>query len=253
MSGWIALHRSEETRELLAAYPHALYLLVIIAERARWKSPVIPDGLEKGQALVGKGDFERCGLTEKQYRNAKKVLERAKLCSFAPAKGTARPGTCATLLDARVFSLSEDERGEAKGDPGANPGRSEGEPRATPGRQTNKANKEQDGKNTEQDSPVGLSDFVEFGVGKNLTRRFCRDLYQQLSAAGWKSQGKPLKNWQAYLVKAGKKAQAFEPSFRGEIVGDFSDAGEGEPVPAATLSTDYVEIEMRRRAKEAGQ
>ena len=155
MSGWIGFHRSEETDELLAKEPKAFVLLALIARRARWKNPVISDGLEKGDALIGKHDFERHGWTEHDYRRAKKVLAGAKLVSFSRAKGTTKSGTVATLLDARVFSLTEDDRNEPLNESSTNPQRSDNESSTNPQRQSKKGKTAEDGINKGNTSPPG--------------------------------------------------------------------------------------------------
>ena len=147
MSGWIGFHRSEATRELMEHHPKAFYLLALVAQRARWKAPIVPDGLDKGQALIGVGDFLKIGWTERAYRTAKEVLRRARICDFNPARGTARPGTVATLLDARVFSLTEQDRGEASDWKSTNVRRDGGEVTAKARRETKKGKKEEDGLN----------------------------------------------------------------------------------------------------------
>jgi hypothetical protein len=84
---------------------------------------------------------------------------------------------------------------------------------------------------------VSLDEFVEFGVSKNLTKRFCKDRYEQLENDGWLSGGKPVKSWQRWLVAVGKKQGAFNPS-------------SPKDQPTAGYSMEYVEIEMRRKEKE---
>lgn len=87
----------------LLADPLALHLLIVIAVRARYTDEPSIHGLTFGQALVG--DSAAIGMTDKQYRGAKKRLERAGLVRFT---GTPQ-GSIATLLDSRVISL-RDER-----------------------------------------------------------------------------------------------------------------------------------------------
>jgi hypothetical protein len=100
MSGFVALHRDDDTNELLAKHPNAFLLLAQIALRARWKEGGF-DGLRIGQAQIG--DWENAGIaTIGKYKQAKKVLESAGLATF---RGTNR-GTVATLVDYRVFSLN---------------------------------------------------------------------------------------------------------------------------------------------------
>jgi hypothetical protein len=100
MSGFIALHRSEETDTLQEKHPDAFLLLAQIARRARWSDCRI-EGLTIGQAFVG--DWKKAGIaTIGKYKNAKKVLEKAQIATF---KGTNK-GTVATLIDQRVFSFN---------------------------------------------------------------------------------------------------------------------------------------------------
>lgn len=160
MRGWIGFHRSEETDELLAKEPKAFVLLAVIARRARWKNPVIPDGLTKGDALIGKNDFEKFGWTEHDYRRAKQILGGAKLVSFRRAKGTTKSGTVATLLDARVFSLTGDERNEPVDESSTTPPRSDNDSSTTPQRQSKKGKKEEEGFNNGNTSPAGKMEEV---------------------------------------------------------------------------------------------
>ncbi len=119
--GWFKAHRTDAARELLERYPKAFLLLYQIASRARYSHEADPDGREFGQAEIG--DYENCGLTEKEYRTAKVKLEKG---GFAAFKG-ANKGTIATLLRSDVFDIRGDTRGEQKGEQRANRGRTEGD------------------------------------------------------------------------------------------------------------------------------
>jgi len=113
-TGFVKLMRSDTTRELLRDVG-ALHLLAVIALRARYTTEPSLDGLTFGQALVG--DWDAIGMSEKEYRGAKKRLQRMRLADF---QGISR-GTIATLCDTRVFSLRDDrklpKRGTQKGEP----------------------------------------------------------------------------------------------------------------------------------------
>lgn len=119
MSGFVMLMRSDETRELLRD-PKAFVLLTQIAYRARWSDSLSVDNLKPGQALIG--DHRACGLTEKEYRNAKDRLEKWNLATFQGAN----KGTVATLSDARVFDIRATPKGGQGGSPQADKGRTEG-------------------------------------------------------------------------------------------------------------------------------
>ena len=71
----------------------AFVLLAQIAQRARRTSDLDIDELAVGEALVG--DHESIGLTEQEYRTAKKHLARLGIATF---RGTSR-GTVAKLID----------------------------------------------------------------------------------------------------------------------------------------------------------
>ena len=113
-TGFVKFMRSDTTRELQRDVG-ALHLLAVIALRARYTTEPSLGGLTFGQALVG--DWIAIGMTEKQYRGAKRRLQRMGLATF---RGTNR-GTVATLCDARVFSLRDDRKspkqGTQKGEP----------------------------------------------------------------------------------------------------------------------------------------
>jgi hypothetical protein len=110
-SGFVKLQRSDTTRELLRD-TNAFHLLQVIALRARFTSDPSLDGLQFGQAFIG--DYKNYGLTRKQDACARQRLERWGLARFAAVNGK---GTIATLLDSRVFSLTDErpKRGQAKG------------------------------------------------------------------------------------------------------------------------------------------
>lgn len=111
--GFLMLRRTEVTDTLLADMP-ALHLLTVIGLRARYSAAPSVHGLTFGQAMIG--DWEKIGMTQKEYRCAKQRLAAFGLASF---KGKSR-GTVATLLDQRVFNLGDDRKeakqGEQKGD-----------------------------------------------------------------------------------------------------------------------------------------
>lgn len=107
-SWWIAMHCGEEIDSLQESYPSAFLLLCQIARRARWKDCQIT-GLRRGEAFIG--DWKRAGLhSRKAYEVAKKRLEK---CGLARFEGRNK-GTVATLVDSRIFSITDDRRGKQK-------------------------------------------------------------------------------------------------------------------------------------------
>jgi hypothetical protein len=111
-SGFIKLQRGEPINLLLEHDHKAFVLLTVIALRARYADGPNMLGLSFGQAVVG--DLASVGLTPKEYRCAKRRLERLQLATFTGS----RRGTIATLTDSRIFSLRDErEWGDHKGEP----------------------------------------------------------------------------------------------------------------------------------------
>ena len=138
---------------LVRKHPKAFVLLTIIAERARRENGH-PDGLTIGQCHLG--DYKSYGLTEKEYRNAKKVLtERGHLkiietCrtrkseKFSKStlnlenhekRATERAtrsttiGTLAEICSTEVYDINSDDGKEDKGDRKGERGATEGRPK----------------------------------------------------------------------------------------------------------------------------
>ena len=99
-AGFIKLRRTEETLELLKDHD-AFILLTVIALRARRPDEFNIHNLKSGEALIG--DHDRYGLTQQQYRRAMRRLRRWGFATFKPTTH----GTVATLVDARVYEISE--------------------------------------------------------------------------------------------------------------------------------------------------
>lgn len=94
-------YRAEGALELIRLNPRAFALLYVIASRARWRKGFNRYNLDIGQACLG--DLDTVGMTEGQYRAAKKQLLRG---GFATFKKTNR-GTIATLTSTEVFDPFE--------------------------------------------------------------------------------------------------------------------------------------------------
>jgi hypothetical protein len=100
--GWFCAARGEAPMELLKRNQNAFILAWVIAFRARWTSGYNQYDLATGEACIG--DYRDYGMTEQEYRTAKRILQEAGFATFRP---TSR-GTIAKLLDTRLFfNLSE--------------------------------------------------------------------------------------------------------------------------------------------------
>lgn len=107
---YVQLHSCADTAEIMRR-PGAFTLLAQIALRARQRGSMRLDGLQPGQALVG--DHLTIGLSEREYRTAKKTLESVGLATF---KATNK-GTIAMLGPPTVFAVigvHDDEQTGAK-------------------------------------------------------------------------------------------------------------------------------------------
>lgn len=97
--GFFKASRATAGLELLKANHHAFVLLYVIAHRARWREGFNQHGLGTGEAFIG--DHDSCGLTEGEYRAAKKFLAKHGLATF---RATNR-GTIAALINTEVFDV----------------------------------------------------------------------------------------------------------------------------------------------------
>ena len=109
--GFIKLMRNPELIEMITNHPSTFLLLCVIAFRAR-RSVSKVKGLEKGEALIG--DYKNYGLTEQNYRTAKKNLEKWKILTY---RVTGR-GTIAKLVDTTFVDINmEGGNGWGNGQP----------------------------------------------------------------------------------------------------------------------------------------
>ena len=108
MSTFIKASRSE-TASFLDFNPNANHLLNVIARRAR-RTPCNLNNLSVGECFIS---FKSVGLTEQQYRTAKKHLQKIDLVSFRVARkltgGVTSGVTVAKLMDSRVYDINIDE------------------------------------------------------------------------------------------------------------------------------------------------
>lgn len=100
MAGFIKYMRSEEA-EFLLSYPNANHLFCVMAFRAR-RTDHPMNGLKAGQCFLG--DYSEIGMSEQQYRTAKKQLTKWNLATF---KGTNK-GTVGTIVNTKVYDINEE-------------------------------------------------------------------------------------------------------------------------------------------------
>lgn len=107
-SNYIQLFRSPETYNLLEEDPKAYLLLSQIALRAKRTDGFSAKNLEIGEAFIG--DHEKIGLTQGEYRGAKKRLEKYGFASFRPTN----KGTIAKLISSSIFDINEETKAGKK-------------------------------------------------------------------------------------------------------------------------------------------
>ena len=113
--GFIKLNRSEEAEELLIKHPNAYLLLNLAALRAQ-RTKNHHSGLAIGEALIG--DWKAMGLTEQQYRTAKKHLLSNKYFKIVETNrnrkksttGVTTTGTRVRLLDTRIWDINSETK-----------------------------------------------------------------------------------------------------------------------------------------------
>jgi len=95
---------SDLAEDLLLRHPNAFTLLYFIAKRAR-REPGLADGLNVGECHIG--DHKSYGLTEREYRTAKKVLVDRKMIKIIETCRTRQKSTTAsTTVGTRVKILN---------------------------------------------------------------------------------------------------------------------------------------------------
>lgn len=104
MCGWIKSMRSEGAT-FLEKYPNANHLLNIIARRAR-RTKCNRQNLNVGECFVG---FKSSGLSEQQYRTAKKQLTKWAFAEFKTVGKLTDSGTVARLMDSSVYDINIDD------------------------------------------------------------------------------------------------------------------------------------------------
>ena len=108
MTSFVKTIRSDEA-SFLDANPNANHMLNVIARRAR-RTKCDLNKLEVGECFIS---FKSLGLTEQQYRTAKKHLQKMNLVGFRVGRkltgGVTAGVTVARLLDSRVYDINSGE------------------------------------------------------------------------------------------------------------------------------------------------
>ncbi len=92
-------YRSPAAFELIRKHPPTFFLLYVIAFRAQYSEGFNAHNLSQGEAFIG--DHDDCGMSEREYRTAKRNLGKWGFSTFK----TTNKGTIAKLTDERVFGV----------------------------------------------------------------------------------------------------------------------------------------------------
>jgi hypothetical protein len=151
MMDYFPAFRTQDADELLKSRPFAFILLWVIARRARYTNGFNEHNLSYGEAFLG--DHEACGMSEQNYKTAKKFLAKHKFATFRPTN----KGTIAKLCDARVFWMKVEQCNDQNNAHLTDAQRTPNEQLTT----NNKENKENKGKKVHK-GPEFDSAFEEF-------------------------------------------------------------------------------------------
>jgi hypothetical protein len=190
MSGFVKLMRTPETVELMRD-TSAMALLMQIAYRARREAgEVFENGraihLETGEAFVG--DCASIGLSEQNYRSAKKRLADRQFATFRATN----KGTVARLVNSRVFDINADEPTDS---PTVKQRTNNGQ--TTTNKNYKNYKKE---KKVERERPPFQKPTVEEVKAYCITKGFSVDAGRFVDfyeSKGWKIGSAPMKSWEA--------------------------------------------------------
>jgi len=155
----VRLEHSHELQELLKRYHNAFILLTVIAQRARRTQRDNILNLDPGEALIG--DHANYGLSEQNYRTAKKQLTKFKLATF---RATTK-GTVATLSSSNIYDINA-EQGNDQDNTKVTDGQRTGNGRVTTKKNVRMKNEECI---TPPISPPGGGFFRNWGPNKEKT------------------------------------------------------------------------------------
>jgi len=94
-----------EASSFLDHYPNANHLLNVIARRAR-RTPCKLNMLEVGECFIS---FRSVGMSEQQYRTAKKQLQKWGLVTFGKGRKVTDKGTVALLGNSDIYDINVDD------------------------------------------------------------------------------------------------------------------------------------------------
>ena len=101
MASFVKVMRSEQAA-FLDHHPNANHLLNVIARRAR-RTKCHLNQLEIGECFIS---FRSVGMTEQQYRTAKKQLQKWVLVEFKKGRRVTDKGTVALLLNSSIYDIN---------------------------------------------------------------------------------------------------------------------------------------------------
>jgi hypothetical protein len=104
MSTFVKALRSEQAA-FLDHHPSANHLLNVIARRSR-RTKCNLNMLEIGECFIS---FRSVGMTEQQYRTAKKQLQKWNLVEFKKGRKVTDKGTVALLLNSDIYDINADD------------------------------------------------------------------------------------------------------------------------------------------------
>lgn len=226
--------RGERTEELIRNFPNAFLLLAQIALRARRTTSSIM-GLGPKECLIG--DFKYAGLTERQYRTAKQILEKHEIATFKPTN----QGTIAKLIDTSIFDINVE----------ASDGLSDGHPtirrRATDGQPT-------DNKNAKNEKKERIKELEKPSI-KDLTVYINEKSYNvnpekflsHYESNGWMVGKNKMKDWRAAVRTWHYGNQGTGRSSSSLNVGAYRP----EPEPARELTPEEERAERIASLKDS--
>lgn len=208
--GFIMQSRGPEVDELMKD-PNAFVLLTQIARRARRTNKFNRHNLEPGEALIG--DHDSIGLSQANYRSAKRRLESYGLATFKPTN----KGTIATLTDSTIYDINIDEGNDQNSNQIASKQQAPNDPadkRPTTKNNVNNENKENNDKNEREGKRTHAKDvfssvndgqvpqmvidhFLDNGSDETAARKF----FNNYHSTGWTVQGNPIQNWRSRALK----------------------------------------------------
>jgi len=162
---FVQLRRGDYSNEL-CKFPYAFTLLSVIALRARRTAK--DDGpnihnLNPGEALIG--DYLNYGMSEQNYRTAKKQLEEFGLVTIQATN----KGTIATICTTEVYDINLDDNVEASNDPPNERGNDPANTLLTTKKEVNKSNNQKEKK---EESSISSKDFYAKEGEKNIDGKY---------------------------------------------------------------------------------